>query len=47
MDEIYVNEPSLREIEDNIKRDQLDNINTKGAEITFNEQFHLWMDIKN
>lgn len=46
VDEIYVNEPSLREIEDNIKRDQLDNINTKGAEITFNEQFHLWMDIK-
>lgn len=46
VDEIYKNELSLRELEDSIKRDQLDEINTKGAEITFNEQFQQWMEIK-
>lgn len=46
VDEKYESELSLREMEDEIKRDQLDSINGKGAEITFNEQFEQWMGIK-
>lgn len=47
VDEKYKNELSLREMEDEIKRDQLDSINGKGAEITFNEQYKQWLGIKS